>query len=183
MMPEDSVYGVWPQSGEIDIMEARGNNYSYPGGRDVYSTTLHWGNMIQINVSFITNRLIGPSPDTDAFWRTTSQKALRRTDYSEAFHTFGVEWTEKYLFFYVDTRLQEVLFVSFDTQDFWERGNFATMGDSSEFLENPWSQTDSKSAPFDQEFYLILNVAVGSRNGWFPYVSLSSFTSFYCAIY
>jgi beta-glucanase (GH16 family) len=43
MMPEDSVYGVWPQSGEIDIMEARGNNYSYPGGRDVYSTTLHWG--------------------------------------------------------------------------------------------------------------------------------------------
>jgi beta-glucanase (GH16 family) len=26
MMPEDSVYGTWPQSGEIDIMESRGNS-------------------------------------------------------------------------------------------------------------------------------------------------------------
>jgi hypothetical protein len=44
MMPEDSVYGPWPLSGEIDIMESRGNNVSYKeGGRDVYSSTLHWG--------------------------------------------------------------------------------------------------------------------------------------------
>lgn len=26
MMPEDSVYGVWPRSGEIDIAESRGND-------------------------------------------------------------------------------------------------------------------------------------------------------------
>jgi beta-glucanase (GH16 family) len=44
MMPEDSVYGPWPQSGEIDIMETRGNNVSYKdGGKDIYSSTLHWG--------------------------------------------------------------------------------------------------------------------------------------------
>jgi hypothetical protein len=47
MMPEDSAYGIWPLSGEIDIMESRGNAPGYPlGGRDVYSSTLHWG-MIQ----------------------------------------------------------------------------------------------------------------------------------------
>ena len=37
MMPEDSVYGDWPASGEIDIAESRGNNgdeYSAVGGRD-----------------------------------------------------------------------------------------------------------------------------------------------------
>jgi beta-glucanase (GH16 family) len=44
MMPEKSAYGEWPRSGEIDIMEARGNVVDYPsGGRDVFTSTLHWG--------------------------------------------------------------------------------------------------------------------------------------------
>lgn len=43
MMPKDSVYGEWPKSGEIDIMESRGNSVGYDGGRDVYFSTLHWG--------------------------------------------------------------------------------------------------------------------------------------------
>jgi len=29
MMPEDDTYGTWPASGEIDIMEARGNSMSH----------------------------------------------------------------------------------------------------------------------------------------------------------
>jgi beta-glucanase (GH16 family) len=169
MMPEDSTYGIWPASGEIDIMEARGNNYTYPGGRDVFTSTLHWGEPIQTHKGHFINILIGPSPDTDAFWRTTAGKELRRKDYSETFHTYGLEWTEDYLFFYIDSRLNEVLFISFQTkQNFWQRGEFDTMADNPEFLPNPWSQTDSKAAPFDQEFFLILNVAVGARNGWFP---------------
>jgi beta-glucanase (GH16 family) len=44
MMPEDSKYGDWPRSGEIDIAESRGNNFDYPlGGRDTYTSSLHWG--------------------------------------------------------------------------------------------------------------------------------------------
>ena len=44
MMPVNDTYGQWPQSGEIDIMESRGNAISYPlGGIDTYSSTLHWG--------------------------------------------------------------------------------------------------------------------------------------------
>jgi beta-glucanase (GH16 family) len=43
MMPENSTYGEWPKSGEIDIMESRGNTPGYSaGGRDVYTSTLHW---------------------------------------------------------------------------------------------------------------------------------------------
>lgn len=69
MMPEGSVYGPWPQSGEIDIAESRGNggaNYSL-GGRDSIFSTLHWG----------------PSPSTDAFWLTSGKHTVKRTDYSE----------------------------------------------------------------------------------------------------
>lgn len=44
MMPVNNTYGQWPASGEIDIMESRGNAISYPlGGVDSYSSTLHWG--------------------------------------------------------------------------------------------------------------------------------------------
>lgn len=43
MMPLDSVYGNWPKSGEMDIMESRGNDVDYPGGRNVFYSTLHWG--------------------------------------------------------------------------------------------------------------------------------------------
>jgi Glycosyl hydrolases family 16 len=44
MMPVNDTYGVWPESGEIDIMESRGNNINYPlGGVDTFSSTLHWG--------------------------------------------------------------------------------------------------------------------------------------------
>jgi Glycosyl hydrolases family 16 len=44
MMPEDSVYGIWPLSGEIDIMESRGNARGYRnGGRETVSSTIHWG--------------------------------------------------------------------------------------------------------------------------------------------
>jgi hypothetical protein len=96
MMPEPQgkhgagAYGPWPASGEIDIAEFRGNAGSeYPDGRDSVGSTLHWG----------------PISDADAFWKTSGKHNLRRTDYSKAFHTFGLEWSEKYLFMYVDTRL------------------------------------------------------------------------------
>jgi hypothetical protein len=35
MMPESSVYGPWPASGEIDLAESKGNSGdTYPTGRD-----------------------------------------------------------------------------------------------------------------------------------------------------
>ena len=44
MLPEKDIYGPWPRSGEIDIVETRGNAKSYPvGGRDRYSSAIHWG--------------------------------------------------------------------------------------------------------------------------------------------
>lgn len=44
MLPVDDNYGPWPLSGEIDIMESRGNNRTYgQGGNNIVSSALHWG--------------------------------------------------------------------------------------------------------------------------------------------
>lgn len=49
MMPEKEEYGAWPRSGEIDIVEARGNTVDYPtGGRDTCSSTIHWGMLLSL---------------------------------------------------------------------------------------------------------------------------------------
>ena len=106
---------------------------------------------------------------TDSFFRTTTTHKIQRTDYSEGFHTFGLEWTKDYLYTWVDNRLQQVLYVDFKKQDLWQRGHFQDVYENSTLLTNPWFN-GGRNAPFDQKFYLILNVAVGSRNGWFSYV-------------
>jgi hypothetical protein len=40
--------------------------------------------------------------------------------------------------------------------------------------DDPWSQTGNYNTPFDQAFYLVLNVAVGGTGGYFPYASFIS---------
>ena len=51
----------------------------------------------------------------------------------------------------------------------WERGNVYNIskGNFDPKLDNPWKNTDN-AAPFNKKFYLILNVAVGGVNGYFP---------------
>jgi hypothetical protein len=50
----------------------------------------------------------------------------------------------------------------------WQLGGFAGQTVNETLLTDPWSQTGRANTPFDQPFYLILDVAVGSTNGWFP---------------
>lgn len=164
MLPVKSTYGEWPQSGEIDIVESRGNNYTYTqGGNDIISSALHWG----------------PNAANDAWWRNNRKRQALHTTYAKKFHTFGVEWSEKYLFTYVDSRLLQILYVNFD-EPLWKRGQFPLSDSNGTRLVDPWSQTGHYNTPFDEDFYLILNVAVGGTNGWFedgksgkPWVDLS----------
>ena len=150
MLPVKDTYGPWPASGEIDIAESRGNNHTYPlGGNDIVSGTLHWG----------------PSSDEDAWYHTYEKKAALHTTYAEKYHKFGLEWSAKYLFTYIDSRLIEALYVPFDGP-FWPKGNFPPSEQNGTRLVDPWSETGRDSTPFDQPFYLILDIAVGSTNGW-----------------
>jgi hypothetical protein len=91
MMPQDSVYGVWPRSGEIDIAESRGNDPEhYALGNNIIGSALHWG----------------PSYDTDMIDKTKGVFQAKRTKYSDGVHTYGLEWSEKYIFMWLDGRLR-----------------------------------------------------------------------------
>ncbi|KAH6642934.1 concanavalin A-like lectin/glucanase domain-containing protein [Boeremia exigua] len=90
MMPEDSVYGTWPASGEIDIADLRGNDRKYPRGRDLVTTTLHWG----------------PGPDHDGYMLTYDTFFFKRGDFTDRFFTYGLEWNKDYLFTYEKGKFQ-----------------------------------------------------------------------------
>ena len=123
MMPNDSKYGGWPHSGEIDIMEANGGyeygtssaiHYSLPGGAHTYDT---------------------------------GYNNMNTRDYKSSiaeFHIYKVDWKEDSISFYVDDRL----IVEFP-QRVWSTA-------SVEKSENP-------AAPFDKDFYLLLNLAIGGN--------------------
>ncbi|KAJ6524280.1 glycoside hydrolase family 16 protein [Mycena vulgaris] len=131
MLPVDSAYGPWPRSGEIDIVESRGNGIRYTNrGANYVQGALNWG----------------------------PTRALNGVGHSYSCRI------------YVDTRLHTLLDLKFN-EPFFKRGEFPqTLTGTDEHpvaLQNPW-QNGTNATPFDQDFYLILNVAVGGTNGWFP---------------
>jgi beta-glucanase (GH16 family) len=115
MYPEEETYGEWPRSGEIDIAQIRGNDPAdYTNGRDTVSSTLHWG----------------PSPNLDQSARTTGKLTLRRQDLSAGFHTYGLEWSETYLFTWIDDRTYQIETTGFGPSwggEMYQRGGFQTM--------------------------------------------------------
>ncbi|OZJ02270.1 hypothetical protein BZG36_05155 [Bifiguratus adelaidae] len=111
--------------------------------------TLHWG----------------PSSDLDRWYMTTNTYSNQHNDYTQGYHTFSLEWTDTYTMTWVDSPLRQNLYVDL-TKEFWNRGYFPLSYQNGSAIVNPWSSTGSPS--FDQEFYLILDVAVGGTNGWFP---------------
>ncbi len=110
MMPQDSKYGAWPRSGEIDIMELINKSDKLYG-------TCHYG---------------GEHGDV----HSGAQASLDRSDFSQDYHVYAVEWEAKEIRWYVD-------------------GNFYG---SIHTWHTPWAKYP---APFDQKFYLILNYAIG----------------------
>ena len=119
MMPADSVYGSWPLSGEIDIMEARGRVL------DQVSGTIHYG-------------------ESGSNHRSSSGKyTFDEENDITGYHVYGVEWNENTIIWYVDG------------VEYYRTSNWYTMTDDGEISNYP--------APFDQEFYLILNLAVGGN--------------------
>ncbi|MCA1054055.1 carbohydrate binding domain-containing protein [Rossellomorea aquimaris] len=121
MMPEDSVYGNWPTSGEIDIMENAGRDTGTIGG------TVHYGEEYPNNTYTGAEYHFPEGQDTTGF------------------HTYGIEWEPGEIRWYVDGELYQTL------NDWFTKGT---------------NQADKYAfpAPFDQEFYIILNLAVG---GWY----------------
>lgn len=142
LLPKNSVYGMWPRSGEIDLLEARGNRKLYAGnthvGTEQGGSTMHFG----------------PRWDHNG-WPTAHATKNHNPGYDSAFHNYKLVWTPTQIQFFYDN--QHVLTVNAD-QGFWKRGHFEHSG-----LPNPWIH-GTPMAPFDQEFFIILNNAVGGTN-------------------
>lgn len=81
MLPTDGVYGAWPASGEIDILEAI--NLGAPGAPNVVYGTLHYGL---------------PWPQ----WSPHGASHAMTEDLTQSFHVYAVEWEADEIRWYVD---------------------------------------------------------------------------------
>lgn len=112
LLSTDETYGMWPQSGEIDVMELIGKEPNRVFG------SIQYGN---------------PKPNNSS---QTSVFELNNGNFSDAFHTFAVEWEPGVIRWLVDDFL------------------YATRR-STDVIPFQW--------PFDQRFHLLLKLAVGGN--------------------
>ncbi|CAH0546480.1 unnamed protein product [Brassicogethes aeneus] len=148
LMPKWFQYSLWPASGEIDIMESRGN-------RDLISSE----NGQNIGTKLVGSTLhFGPNTDYNRYMHAHYEKTLQE-GYDAAFHNYQLNWTPDGITFSIDDEV--IGEVRPTDQGFWNLGELDKTN-----LENPW-KGGSKMAPFDEEFYLILNLAVGGTT-YFP---------------
>lgn len=129
MLPQDDKYGGWPRSGEIDVMEARGQESNKVLG------TLHYG---------------PPSPNNI---HTGKDYILPNGGTIADFHIYTLEWEPGVIRWSFDGK-------TYQSQSSWwspkssGRKNAKPQAKGS---EQPWP------APFDQPFFLVMNIAVGGR--------------------
>jgi beta-glucanase (GH16 family) len=114
MLPTDYVYGGWPYSGEIDIMEAVGFDHGTIHA-NAHCETYNWWNGI-------------PPIGGDLFVN----------DFHTEFHDYIIEWDEHSIKWYVD-----------NTQYYIYSNN----------------NQGTATWPFNQDFHLILNIAIGGTWG------------------
>lgn len=114
MMPQSSVYGTWPKSGEIDIMEHIGSNPR------MTSHAVH---------TALKNGSIGNNWFTKVYQDSMENK----------FHIYSIQWDPDQILFFIDNVQTATLYRNFtDTSTGW---------------------------PFNQDFYVILNLAIGGTMG------------------
>ena len=111
MLPQSNVFGGWPTSGEIDIMELIGHQPATTYG------TLHFG----------------PGPGSTQLGGNYS---LPSGIFNDQFHVFSIEWKQDQIKWLID-------------------GNVYSTHTSSE--------VGSSTYPFNENFFLIFNMAVGGN--------------------
>ncbi len=119
MLPNDSVYGTWAASGEIDVMESRGRiNNSVCG-------TIHYGG------TWPSNKYSG----NDYYFDDGKT-------YDDGFHVYSCVWEQDKICWYVDGECYSVI-------------------PYTEWYSD--AAPDNQYAPFDEEFYIIMNLAAGGN--------------------
>ncbi len=115
MLPTNEVFGIWPNSGEIDIMELVGHEPETIHG------TVHYGfnNENQYDHQF-----------------TGDSYTLEEGKFSDGFHVFSIEW---------------------------ERNQIKWFMDGDHFFTVTQSDLSPYIYPFNYEFHMLINLAVGGN--------------------
>ena len=124
MSPSDKQYGEWPNSGEIDIVEAKGSNYKFA------ASDAHWRDK---------NTPAGQPGGHRSRQGVIPSTKFDTNDTTE-WHTYGVKWTEGKLEYFIDGELHHTI---------------------TEFKNS--NSTGNPNGPFDQDFFLRLNLAIGGN--------------------
>jgi beta-glucanase (GH16 family) len=114
MLPEDNVYGGWPLSGEIDIME-------------------YW--------RYNPNTVWGTANYDNNGYKYSQGSSDVKVDLADDFHVFAVRWTDTKIDWFVDG----THYYSFDL-----------------------TQPIAGRKPFNESFFLIVNLAIGGGRGGTP---------------
>ena len=129
---DETIYGPWPRSGEIDIMEAFNLGVD---GNTAISSTAHYG--------------MGTAP----FTGTTSEYDTGIGG-DMGFRTYTLEWERDKLRFYVDG-------VHFQTQNAQNWYVYYPADEDGLYDEFGALDDGPRDSPFDQAFHLIMNFAIG----------------------
>lgn len=162
LVPKENFYGDWPRSGEIDLVEARGNrnlhkfeeNSMESVGADKVTTTVHFGPRYDVNG-----------------WEIMHFKKKSPKGFNEDFHVFKLNWNQNGMKFLIDDEEVGKFDVS-EQKNFWRFGNFEG---NDQNLTNPWAE-GSAMAPFDKKFTITIGLAVGGVSEYFSddFVNLNS---------
>lgn len=95
LLPTDNVYGVWPRSGEIDIMEGKGHE------PDKVYGSIHYG------------------PEWPNNRYSTGTYTLSEGSFHDEFHVFAIEWAPNIIRFYVNDQLYKLVTPSHTAPHNW----------------------------------------------------------------
>lgn len=130
MLPQDETYGPWPSSGEIDVVEARGQEPGKALG------TLHYGSRWPAN-AHSSREYVFPDNGSVA-----------------SFHQYAAEWEPGEIRWFIDNK-------QYATQSFWWSSGKTDGAKGAHPSQE--SELNAWPAPFDQPFYLVMNLAIGGR--------------------
>mmetsp|Transcript_7331 Transcript_7331/g.13905 ORF Transcript_7331/g.13905 Transcript_7331/m.13905 type:complete len:521 (+) Transcript_7331:578-2140(+) len=176
-----TIYDHWPDSGEFDLLESKGNDpktYGRSGGgRNLYSSCIHYaGN------SWWKTRSMVSATDILNICRNGTVP-VEDCDWSLDFFTIGLFWSPERMYAYA-LRDNNVAGVDFEEEVIIWDVNASTgfgpydypMGSKIPPLYNEVGETSlndnpdvyrsvspNKNAPFDQPFYIIIDLSVGGE--------------------